>query len=214
MERVELLVEAGLNHAAFAHGKGRLLHDRGIDEGKHVFQRVDIPEDFAQHCAFAALQPRPQRSKLFNRRRKAPELPRVSGAVGDAGHEPLKIIDAGQVFDLVAPEHCIAEQLVHRVQAAADLCAAEKRLLHPGADEPFAHGGLRAVEHPEERALFFAAAHRARQFQITPRRKVKAHKARAAVKIELPDIVELRLLRILEVGERSAESTHCIRRAG
>ena len=124
MERIELLMEACLDHAAFPHGKGRLLHNRGINEGEKILQRVNIPEDFAQHRAFAALQPRSQGGELFNGRRKAPELPRVGRAVGDTGHQPLKVIDAGQIFDLVAPEHRIAEQLVHRIQAAADLRAA------------------------------------------------------------------------------------------
>ena len=99
MERIEFLMEARLYHAAFAHGKGRLLHNRGINEGEKILQRINIPKNFTQHRAFAAFQPRPQGGELFNRRRKAPELPRVSGAVGDAGHEPLKIIDAGQIFD-------------------------------------------------------------------------------------------------------------------
>ena len=125
MERIEFLMEARLYHAAFAHGKGRLLHNRGINEGEKILQRINIPKNFTQHRAFAAFQPRPQGGEL-SIAAESPELPRVSGAVGDAGHEPLKIIDAGQIFDLVAPEHCIAKQLVHRIQAAADLRAALK----------------------------------------------------------------------------------------
>ena len=36
MERIEFLMEARLYHAAFAHGKGRLLHNRGINEGEKI----------------------------------------------------------------------------------------------------------------------------------------------------------------------------------
>ena len=124
MERIEFLMEARLYHAAFAHGKGRLLHNRGINEGEKDPPADQYPEKFHTASRFCSLPTAPAGGELFNRRRKAPELPRVSGAVGDAGHEPLKIIDAGQIFDLVAPEHCIAKQLVHRIQAAADLRAA------------------------------------------------------------------------------------------
>lgn len=54
MERIEFLMEARLYHAAFAHGKGRLLHNRGINEGEKILQRINIPK--ISH-SIALLQP-------------------------------------------------------------------------------------------------------------------------------------------------------------
>ena len=136
----------------------------------------------------------------------------VGRAVHRAGDKTLHVADLAQAADELAPQDVVAHQLLHRAEAAADLHGAEQRALHPGAQQAAAHGRFRLVEHPEEAAALFAGAEVFRQLQVAARGVVQLHVVVVTQQLQPPDVAEVALLRLVQVGQQRPGRAHGRRR--
>ncbi len=62
--------------------------------------------------------------------------------------------------------HVGGVECLHGAKPRIDGLGVHQRLLDPGAQQPLAHRGFGLIQHPEQRAALFAAAHRLGQLQI------------------------------------------------
>ncbi len=205
LEQVQLLTEARLYQAAFPDGKRRVVHNRALEQVPHVPERVDFPINPAQEGAFCVFEQIFQRRQAPRRIGKAPQLPRVGGAVDDAGHQALQVVDAGELLREAVAQDAVARELLDGVQPAVDARRVQQRALEPAADQPLAHRGAGAVQHPQQGAALLFVAHGLQQLQVAAGRQVQPHVLRAAVKVEGVHALQARALGLAQVAEQRAE---------
>ena len=210
-QAVDLLAVAGAEDAALAHGKRRLVTDRAVDARAEIGERVHL-RNVAQRRTVHVLQQRRQLRQLRAAERQRVQIPPVGRAVHRARDKALHIADLPQAADQLAAQHALAHQLLHRAEAAADLHGAQQRTLDPCAQQAAAHGRFRLVEHPEEAAALFAGAEVFRQLQIAARGVVELHVVVVAQQLQPPDVAEVALLRLVQVGQQRAGRAHGRRR--
>ena len=210
-QAVDLLAVAGAEDAALAHGKRRLVADRAVDARAEIGERVHL-RDVAQRRTVHVLQQRRQLRQLRAAERQRVQVAPVGRAVHRARDKALHIADLPQAADQLAAQHTLAHQLLHRAEAAADLHGAQQRTLDPGAQQAAAHGRFRLVEHPEEAAALFAGAEVFRQLQVAARGVVQLHVVVVTQQLQPPDMAEVALLRLVQVGQQRPGRAHGRRR--
>ena len=210
-QAVDLLAVARAEDAALAHGKRRLVADGAVDARAEIGERVHL-RNIAQSRAVHIPEQRRQVRKLRTAQRQRVQVAPVGRAVHRAGDEALHVADLAQAARELAAQDVVAHQLLHRAEAAADLHGAEQRALHPRAQQAAAHGRFRLVEHPEEAAALFAGAEVFRQLKVAARGVVELHVVVVAQQLQPPDVAEVALLRLVQVGQQRAGRAHGRRR--
>ena len=185
LELVQLRAVAGFDDAALPDGKRRVLHNGAVDQLQHIVERIQILVNARKHGRLRILQEALQPRQLGCCRRQRPQFPPIGGAVHNPRHQALQIVDSGELLREAAAQNGIPRELLHRIQAAADLRRAEKRLLNPRADQALAHGRAGLIQHPEQGPALFLVPHGFEQFQIPAGIQVQPHKLSAAVELDL-----------------------------
>ena len=202
-QAVHLLRVAAAEDAALAHGEGGLVADGALDVLPHVGQLVQrrrLPQQGRRAPGQQPFELRQLRAALAQRGQVAP----VGGAEHRPAHQALHVADAGERAPQLLPQHALAVQLADGGEAALDGHGREQRPLHPGAQQPPAHGRLGAVEHPQQAAALFARALVLRQLQAAPRRVVQLHVFPALEEVERVDIRKVALLRLFHIAQQRA----------
>ena len=113
------------------------------------------------------------------------------------------------VRDLITQGEVVHEVL-YRVLALRDAAGRQQRLFDPGAEQTLAHGRPGLVEDPEERAALFPVAERFGELEVPPGGEVELHILVVGVELDLPDVLEVRLLDFEQVVEGHAKGTGAV----
>ena len=209
LQTVNLFIIALFDKPAFTDRKGRLLHNGTANFVCHIGEQVNIVFNLPQHGGVAVCQSGLDLRQSGNGALQRPQLLGIGGTVHNAGHQPLNVVDTHQCLPHRVPQHGAVKQLAHRILAAENLADAQQRSLHPGADHPFAHGGLGFVNHPQQRMLLVAGHHGAGQLQVAPGTDVQVHKPLAVVKLHFRRGLDLVfLLGVFQISDYRAQCAH------
>ena len=102
-------------------------------------------------------------------------------------------------------------ECLHGGKPCVDGVGIHQRLLDPGAQKALAHRSLGLVQHPQQRAALFAAAHRLGQFQIGAGHRRQAHILCVGVVLHGLNALDAVLLRLVQIVE---QGSHGVRHEG
>ena len=208
LDLVQLRIIAFPDDAALPDGKGRVVHNGGIDPLGQVPQAIDVLVDLLQKGGLAGSQRLLQTRKPFQRRREGTQLPPVGRTVDDAGHDALQVVNAGKLLGELIQHLRVVKQLRHSVLPPGDPGRAQERLLQPGLDQTLAHGCFRPVQHPEKRALFLLVAQGFGQLQVPPGVDIQPHHTGVGADIHLIHPLQAGDLGAGKVIEQRTQSLH------
>ncbi len=134
---------------------------------------------------------------------EADQIARARRAERGAGDQPLEILDGlqrvAQLAALGGPEG----ELLDRVEAIADRLERHQRAQQPGAQQPAADRGDRAIELVEQRAVA-AALRSLEDLEVLERRRIDEERVGALAVRDGADVREVGLLRLAQVVDERA----------
>ena len=200
--------------AAVLEGGGGVGVDGGADAGLEVVQRVDAGGKLGQLGAAAAFgQPFQLRQPVEGLSHGVDLLGGGRAVDSGAGHQPLDVGDVAQRFGQLAPGDRLFDQAFHRVEPVVDDPARNKGLFQPAAQQPLAHGGRGAVQHPEQGAPLFPPAQGLGQFKVGAGDRRQVHILRLSVpndRLEPADPLDLGVVEVLQqAAHRIADQPLC-----
>ena len=196
-QAVHFPVEAVPDEAALPDGERRLVADGIRDTRPDVLQGVQLRRQLRQAAVIQRRQLFPDGRQFFNGRPEGRHVPSAGSAVDDAADEPLHIAQARHGGNQLLPDDGVVHQRRHRGITLADGGDGQQRPLQPGAQAPGAHGGLGLVQHPQQAPLLLLAPEGLRQLQVPPCRQVQLHEPALLVVVQIVDMAQVRLLRLV-----------------
>ena len=172
---VQFLAVAFFNQLALPNDKGRVFVNGLVNQLGHVLHTVNLTVQLAQQGGFAGRQNPLEPRQLLQGRADGPQVPAIGGAVYNLRHQPLQILNTGQLSGQGIQQGLVFHQLLHRVQPQGDFGGAHQRALQPGADQPLAHRSFGPVQHPKQGALALLVPHGLNEFQIPYRVQIQRH---------------------------------------
>ena len=173
-QSVELLVEAGAQHAAVAQRRRRIVDD-GLGDGvRHVGTGVEARQQAVDPAALAFLaaglgEQRGEIRHRFEPSAHRRHVPWRGPAGSDPSREALQIGHGLEQVGGTLPRQRAFVEPCHGVEAGVERFAVEQGLAHPPAEHPRAHRRARLVDRAEERLPLAAPAPRLRDLQIAAR---------------------------------------------
>ena len=175
---VERRVGAFAHHAAIAGVRRRLLDQVRLQVDEDVLQQV-VPDREQVGNRPVGAAPRELDQELLqlreHRQRAAQraELPRVDRAQarprGQADHVPHVLEPRLQL----GPQRGLGHQRIDRVEAVCDDLSVPRGRAQPPPQQPSTHGGLRAVDRPQQRAPAQAVPQGSEQLEVADRSLVE-----------------------------------------
>ena len=141
----------------------------------------------------------------------AQQIARQRLALRDTVDPPLQVPHPPQRSADLRAQIRPVHQRLDRVEPFVDLGNVEQRAPQPAPQQPPAHGSKRLVQHAQETAVYFAAAHRLRQFEIAPRGFVQRHELAQTVTVQPHELREGAGLHLLQVGKNRGGGSYCLR---
>ncbi len=204
---VQLFAVAGFDHAAFADGEGRVFVNGLLNEFHDVFEGVDVPFHPLQEPGLRVCQQGLNGLEALHGLPEASEFPRVGRAVGDAGDEPLHVVDRRHVLREFISEGQVVYQGRHRILPFGDAARGQKRLFQPGAQQTLAHGGAGLVHDPEKGAPLLPVPERFGQLQVPPGGEVQLHIFGIRIVLHFPNVRKVGLLDLVEIVQSHTEGS-------
>ena len=112
---------------------------------------------------------------------------------------------ARHTFAELLPRHRLRDKLRYGVMALCYARHAEQRAFEPRADHSLAHRRAGFIEHPEQRAAFFAVSESLDYFEIAQSRNIKAHEIEFRIERYRRYVIEIVALNFGEIFERRSE---------
>ena len=164
---IDVGVVAGFDDSSLPDGQGRFFDDGAFQKiGKftEIFDLLIEPGQAACRFVFCSFLRRflrcrriPankgtedsfDRDKHAKRVTQSDQISGVGGAIGNAGHETLEIIDGAQVFSHFIPVYALLAEGLYAVQPLLDLCPLGERLFQEAVQEAGAHCRTGLVKDP------------------------------------------------------------------
>ena len=99
----------------------------------------------------------------------------------------------------------LKDKLCHGVMALCYACHAEQRAFEPRADHSLAHRRAGFIEHPEQRAAFFAVSESLDYFEVAQSRNIKAHEIEFRIERYRRYVFKIVALNFGKIFERRSE---------
>ena len=201
---VEFGAESVPDDAALGDEGRRVGLDTGGDQALHFGHGVYGLRQLREHIGLAG------RQVLFQLRQTGQGLPQrhqvpgVGTAAVDLRGQAFDVGYASQLAGQLLAELAAAVEFLHGVQAALDIFGLAQRGQDPALQQPRAHRRYRPVEHMEQTSLVSGPAHGLSKFEAALRGAVQDEIPVAGEGLNLADVAQGRLLRLLEVGEDGA----------
>ena len=112
---------------------------------------------------------------------------------------------ARHAFAELLPRHRLRDKLRYGVMALCYACHAEQRAFEPRADHSLAHRRAGFIEHPEQRAAFFAVSESLDYFEIAQCRNIEAHEIEFRIERYRRYVFKIVALNFGEIFERRSE---------
>ena len=154
----DILPVADIARAVFVHGPVQQVVHLPVEA--HLL--IETREQERPRAAEEPLDLRHHRE----RRLQGEQVLRRGGIRLDAGQDALEVEDAGEELLHRLQLRGVAREVLHRVLPEDDGVHIRERPLEPPPEKARPHGGIRVVQHFEERPLASAVAHILRDFQI------------------------------------------------
>ncbi len=204
---VQVGIDAVAHEPAVAGQRRRLVGNGGLDPAAHVGQLVELAAQAADERRLAVLQQQRRARHHRERRAQAGEVARAGRGQRDARHHALEILDALERVAHLGPIGRADGEFLHRVQPIANALQHHQRTEQPGAQQPAAHRGDRAIDLMEQRALA-AAVHRLDHLQVLQRGRIDQQRVAGVLQPDAADVRELGFLRIPQVTHQRAGRGH------
>ena len=204
--RVAVLVQLGAvarpDHASVAKQQGRVGVDGAFQQVAQGFQgRQRMRQRLNGRGLKAAKQLLDRRHRL-ERAQQRQAVARGEAVIADLAQKALHIRHIFQRLAHFLGRHVIVLEGLHRVKPRLDSPAVDHGVFHPAAKQPCAHGGVRAVQKPEQRPPPLPRAQAFHQLQVAPRHAVQKHGALALIDGELRQVRQGVFLRIIEIDQK------------
>ena len=138
------------DHAALREDDRRFGRDRRADERAHFVNRVEPLAALRKPRCPGAREALLQRRQRLERALQGRHVARVGPAGGDAGCQPLDVVDALEAPAHLAAQGRVLEKLLHAVLSGDDVVEGTQGTDEPVLEEAAAHRGKRSVEHPQQ----------------------------------------------------------------
>ncbi|MNJ53397.1 hypothetical protein D3C77_487820 [compost metagenome] len=102
-------------------------------------------------------------------------------------------------------------QIADSLQTLLDLAAMQQRLVDPAPQHSCAHGRLRPIQQPQQRAPFRAFANRLHQFEIAARKWIENHKMLRLVGGYFRKLPQRPLLRLAQITDQQGHAVAALR---
>lgn len=112
---------------------------------------------------------------------------------------------ARHTFAELLPRHRLRDKLCHGVMALCYARHAEQRAFEPRANHSLAHRRAGFIEHPEQRAAFFAVSESLDYFEVAQSRNIEAHEIEFRIERYRRYVIEIVALNFGEIFERRSE---------
>lgn len=109
---------------------------------------------------------------------------------------------ARHTFAELLPRHRLRDKLRYGVMALCYACHAEQRAFEPRADHSLAHRRAGFIEHPEQRAAFFAVSESLDYFEVAQSRNIEAHEIEFRIERYRRYVFKIVALNFGEIFER------------
>ena len=189
-QRIELGVDAGLDHPTFTDAEGRVVGDCGGDAAHDV---GDAVEPIANRLQQRTAQRRHRRAKVVDRHERVGErqaFARRCAAQCHACSETFEIGDRCQALRHLFEDGPRPRQLVDGVVAIEDRLAFFQRPCDPAAQRSGAHRGTRRVDHVPQRCARLRRIARLQHFQIRQRGGIEVQEIAFVVDTEQLHVIE------------------------
>ena len=200
---VHLGVVARPDDPALPDGKGRLVHDGPVDEPAQAGQVVHPRRQGLQQGRGQGGEELPQPGQLPQPGGEGDQVPPPRGAVDDAADEPLQVGHLPQGGGELLAGDGRVHQGLHRAQPPADGGGGEEGPLHPGPDEPVAHGGAGLVQHPQKAPLLLLGAQGLGELQVPPGGEVQFHVLPLGQPGQGGEVAQVGLLGLIEIVQQA-----------
>ena len=212
VQLVQLTVIAGANHAALAHGKRRLIHNRALQNLGQLLMQMQLAAQLTQQAAPAAGQNILQSRQHHQRITQGHKVTCIRTAHLDAAHDTLQIGHGLQLLGYRLAQAAVCQKLGHGLLTLGNTAKVEQRTFNPAAQTARTHRGFRKVQHVQQRTALRAVRHAAYQLQIAYRRDIKIHKAVALDTRQTVDVAQIRHNRAMQIAQQALHSLVYLRR--
>src|SRR5579875_721876 len=155
---IQILGEPGADHPTVSQGRGRIVHDRLLDEIDHARNVNELIGQLAQHSAPpAGDQGIPQAWNRLEAGLECEQIARRCNPLAYPPNKPLEVPNHGQTLAHPFANVCRLHERLNKVQTLVESRYVEERLTDPGPKEACAAGRPRAVQDPYQRTAFPAA---------------------------------------------------------
>ena len=221
-EVVHLVVIALADEAALPDGEGQAVVVLVIPDGL-LQQGLQVPQAGKPVQKFKApggrlcqvrglLRQHGQHRQPIGQRQ---HIPGVGAAVHHLADDALQVGHLPQGAGQLLPRHRVRRQRRHLILPDGNGGGIAQGLLDPGPDQPVAHGGLRLVQHPQQRALFLLAPDGLGQLQGAPGGEIKLQipLALGPVHLQAAEMAQVGFLSLLQVGRQRPRRLEAQQRA-